>query len=304
MSELTVSSWHRKGRHRLYVNRSDGTNIGYWDLVANEPRPNHPGDHDDLVRYVRQWTAGHADEAAWWMTREQVAGRGWPQSSGDAGNGGRRARGESWTHLAAYPAGAGERAGDERAESPVRALWERVRRTDKGERHWRIGADVEEKVGALLERVAREDLRWRAPIRSVPVGRASSDIDHVFIGSGGVFTINVRHHPRGDVAADGDTIRVNGHDWHYLEKSRHEAARVSRLLSAACGFTVHVEAIVVIVGARHLSVGRPSDGVHVLEASYLTRWLRARCDIHSERVVQTVHNVAQRSTAWRPSAAS
>lgn len=310
MSDLTVNSWHRKGRHRLYLNRADRTTIGYWDLAANEPHPNHPGDLDTLVRHVRQWTAEHPDEAAWWMSPADASAPSGPGVADVASNGSRRDRGtpepatqhETWTDLAGNPAGAEarKRARDLRGDSWVRAVWHRVRGTDKAERTWRIGADGEAKVGAVLERVAARDGRWQPPIHSVPVGSRAADIDHVLIGSGGVFTVNVKHHPHGDVSADRDEVRVNGYDWHYVDKSRHEASRASKLLSTACGFAVHAEALIVIVGAKHVRIARPADGVHLIEVSGLASWLRTRRDLYSDGIAQAIHDAARRSTVWRP----
>lgn len=118
MSELTVNIWHRKGHHRLYVRRpSDRASIGYWDLAANEPHPNHPGDLDILLRRVRQWRAEHPVEAAWWMNPGEV-----PPTS-----------------MTADPVAADvrERRRGRWLPSAVLAFWERARRTDEPERNWR-----------------------------------------------------------------------------------------------------------------------------------------------------------------------
>lgn len=40
--EVTVARWRKYGRDRLYVARSDGTRLGYWDLVTDEPHPERP----------------------------------------------------------------------------------------------------------------------------------------------------------------------------------------------------------------------------------------------------------------------
>lgn len=118
MSEMTVNSWHRKGRHRLYVSRSsDHTSIGYWDLAANEPHPNHPGDLHTLVRYVRRWREEHPVEAAWWMKPDED-----PAEHAFAASAGTDVR---------------EPVPEVRAESPIRTLWKRVRGTDEPERNWR-----------------------------------------------------------------------------------------------------------------------------------------------------------------------
>lgn len=40
--EFVLLRWRRRGRDRLYVARADGTKIGYWDLLNDEPHPESP----------------------------------------------------------------------------------------------------------------------------------------------------------------------------------------------------------------------------------------------------------------------
>jgi hypothetical protein len=39
---VTITRWRKYGRDRLYVARADGTRLGYWDLVTDEPHPDRP----------------------------------------------------------------------------------------------------------------------------------------------------------------------------------------------------------------------------------------------------------------------
>lgn len=118
MSELTVNSWHRKGRHLLYVSRaSDRTSIGYWDLAANEAHPNHPGDLYPLVRAVRRWTQEHPTEAAWWIKPGEEPGAD-------------LVTGRASTAVST-PAPTREQR-----SSALRAFWARVRGTKQPEQNW------------------------------------------------------------------------------------------------------------------------------------------------------------------------
>jgi hypothetical protein len=56
-------------------------------------------------------------------------------------------------------------------------------------------------------------------------GATRGDIDHVVIGPPGVVTINTKHHRRGNVLVDGDTVTVNGRPTAYVAKARQEAER-------------------------------------------------------------------------------
>jgi hypothetical protein len=55
-------------------------------------------------------------------------------------------------------------------------------------------ADRRGRRGSLAVRLPRLADQWRVR-HAVPIGDKGSDIDHVVIGPGGVFTINAKHHP-------------------------------------------------------------------------------------------------------------
>jgi hypothetical protein len=40
--DVTIARWRKYGRDRLYVVHADGTKVGYWDLVTDEPHPERP----------------------------------------------------------------------------------------------------------------------------------------------------------------------------------------------------------------------------------------------------------------------
>jgi hypothetical protein len=112
------------------------------------------------------------------------------------------------------------------------------------ERAWRVGAGGEETIGARLEKLRRHG--WHV-LHAVPVGDRGSDIDHVVIGPGGVWTLNTKTHPGKSVWVGKHQIRVDGHRTDYLRNSRHEADRASRLLTDACGFPVFVKGALVFL---------------------------------------------------------
>jgi hypothetical protein len=150
------------------------------------------------------------------------------------------------------------------------------------ERAWRLGAEGEELVGAQPAKLTAKDPRWRA-LHAVPVGDKGSDIDHLVIGPGGVFTLNSTHHPRARIWVAGDSFRVNGVHQPYVRNSRHEAARAVRLLTTACGFPVTATGVIVPVIADDVVVEREPGDVHVIPRRRLRRWLRRRDEL-SRRV--------------------
>jgi hypothetical protein len=53
--EVTIARWRKFGRDRLYVTLSDGTRVGYWDLVTDEPHPERPELVDLLASAYDRW---------------------------------------------------------------------------------------------------------------------------------------------------------------------------------------------------------------------------------------------------------
>lgn len=155
----------------------------------------------------------------------------------------------------------------------VRTFLARVFGVRNEDRAWRIGADGKEKVAVRVERLCRKDPRWRF-LHAIPVGDNGADIDHLVVGPAGVFTLNAKHHPGAKVWVGGDTLIVNGQRQPYVRNTRHEAARASRLLSAAFGFPVSATGVVVLVGADDIKIKTPPDDVCVIGRFQLVRWLR------------------------------
>jgi hypothetical protein len=81
------------------------------------------------------------------------------------------------------------------------------------ERAWRVGAGGEETVCAKLEKLVIHG--WHV-LHAVPVGDRGSDIDHVVIEHGGVYTVNTKTHPGGKVWVGKRQVRVSGHATNYL----------------------------------------------------------------------------------------
>jgi hypothetical protein len=133
------------------------------------------------------------------------------------------------------------------------------------ERAWRVGADGEETVGARLEKLTAQG--WHV-LHAVPVGTKGSDIDHVLIGPGGVYTLNTKHHPGGKVWVGQHAIKVNGHSVQYLRNSRFEAERASKLLTAAVGWPVFVKPVLIFLTGTlipDVTIKQQPDDVVVLD---------------------------------------
>lgn len=160
---------------------------------------------------------------------------------------------------------------------------------------WYVGALGELEVG---RRLAGLGSGW-CVLHSVPVGTGSSDLDHVVIGPGGVFTINTKHHRGQNVWVGAKRILVNGQSTDHLRNAKYEATRTSKLLSVAARMLVDVTPIIAIVGAKRMTVReRPTDVV-VLREHELVRWLQRHPVTLTPEQVQHVADVAALPAAWK-----
>jgi hypothetical protein len=308
---LVVNRWKRYGKDRLYVGRTDETKVGWWDLLTDEAHPETPADLPALTSAVQMWRSGtenasQQESAPHPAPVPQPVAMPLPSAidviTADEGPTGEPAVGDRpWLDLATNGAGAAarEQAVNAKDAAPVRTLLARALGVHTEERAWRIGADGEEKVAAQLAKLVRKDPRWRV-IHAIPVGTRGSDIDHLVIGPGGVFTINTKHHPGAKIWVGGSTFLVDGHKQPYVRNSRHEAARASDLLANGCGFPVHVEGVIVTVNADDVVVKTQPEGVSVVPRMQVTKWLLRHGPVMDSDTIEAVYEVARRSTTWRP----
>lgn len=241
MSPVEVNRWRRYGHDRLYATRADETKVGWWDLATDEPHPATPDDLAALVDAVAAWRDERAPgvvPAGSTVLTEQAdpaveevvaipAAAAVPETPASAER--------PWIDLATNEPGAEAREQAQAAKDAarVRTFFARTLGVHTDERAWRIGA--EERVAAQLAKVIKKDPRWRV-IHAIPVGTRGSDIDHLVIGLGGVFTANAKHYPGAKIWVGGSTFMVNGTKQPYIRNARHEVTRTADILSAACGF--------------------------------------------------------------------
>lgn len=160
---------------------------------------------------------------------------------------------------------------------------------------WYVGALSELEVGRRLDGLGPG---W-VVLHSVPVGTGSSDLDHVVIGPGGVFTINTKHHRGQHVWVGAKRILVNGQRTDHLRNAKYEATRTSKLLSVAARVRVDVTPIIAIVGAKRMTVRQRPTDVVVLREHELVRWLQRHPVTLTPEQVQHVAAVAAQPAAWK-----
>lgn len=162
---------------------------------------------------------------------------------------------------------------------------------------WFTGAVGEVAVGRELARLDAS-AGWRV-LHAVPVGRRDSDIDHVVVGPAGVFTINTKHHAGKRVSMGRSDLLVSGRNDHYVKSSVFEARRASELLSAAVGFGVVARPVLAFVDAKELPGKRELNGVQIVDASRLVRWLTKQPAIWGTDACAAVARAASHAATWR-----
>jgi Nuclease-related domain len=205
-----------------------------------------------------------------------------------------------WVDLAANRPGQdlAKRAAELRREAPIRTTLARVLGVHTGERAMRIGAKGERLVAARLDGLGDG---WHV-LHAINVRRdRETDVDHVVVGPGGVYCLNTKNRPEKKIIVRGDSFRTNGYREYCVKASRAEARKATRLLSAACGRSVLVHPLIVVVGA-YLEVRQQPTDVTVLRRKDVARWLRRRPVTLLPDEVESIFEQARRSTTWLPKA--
>lgn len=289
MSELamppggtTVARWRRFGHDRLYVKDDSGADLGYWDLLAETAHP-----------CEERWRAAVVAAAASWAGRPVPPVVAPPRVEG--------AVERPWLDLSGNRPGESIRkvADSFQAAAPVRTALGRMLGVRTEATSWRQGAVGEEKVGGQLAKLCRKDPRWRV-LHAIDVGTQGSDIDHLVIGPGGVFTLNAKHHRGAEIWVGGNTVMVNGQRQPYVRNARFEADRAARLLGAACARAVAVRGVVVPVNARDVVVKAQPVDVQVVPRRQLVAWLLRHGETLDDEPIDSIYDAARRSTTWRP----
>jgi hypothetical protein len=139
-------------------------------------------------------------------------------------------------------------------------------------RPWYIGAEGEIAVGREL---AGLPTGWTV-FHAVPIGTLGSDIDHLVVGPGGVFTLNTKHHLGKKIWVGRRAMMVNGRKVPYLRNADYEANRVHKLLSERMSLPPQVHPVLAIVAPKQITIREEPDRVTVLNSRALRSWLEKR----------------------------
>jgi hypothetical protein len=306
----SVNRWRRFGKDLLYVNEADGHAIGWLDLKTGARVIKVPTHAELFQRAVTEWLSAHPEMSSAVMPRlDNSTGEGPPQNSRQLSS--LRADveahrsavanspcddSEPWFDLTKNLPGQSVRtqAIARQREQPVMTWVARALGVHTDERAWRMGEKGEEFVAYELAQLGDH---WRV-LHSIPIGDQGSDLDHLAIGPGGVFSLNTKHHFDASIWVAGNVFMVNGQRTNYLRNSRHEAQRVGKILSAACKMPVRVRGVVVVVNAGSLTIKEQPEGVDVVYRLQLRRWLQEQDLVLEQASVARIFAIARRSSTW------
>jgi len=284
MAQLIERRWNRYGMDRVYVQTTDGIEVGYVDLLVRTVVAKVPEYESELRDCLARWTNAESSAAELGRDRTEESAPSEERNAGD-------------TDLVENSAGSAARAkrDEVNAQAPVANMIARVFGMNTDERSWRVGAKGEEKVGRELAKLGTD---WHV-LHAVEVGSNGSDIDHVVIGPSGVFTLNTKRHPGGKVWINDNAVWVNGHGTDYLRNSRFEASRAGRLLSKACGSIVRVTPALVFVDLDSFTIKHMPDDVHVTTRYQLVSWLRSLPTTLDASAVDAIFATARLGSTWK-----
>jgi hypothetical protein len=200
-------------------------------------------------------------------------------------------------------AGDGPRDWAARLRAEADQLDERARRLREEAKSCDIGADGEEIVGGVLDAGLSELQGWHV-IHSVVISRGGGDIDHVVVGTPGVFTLNTKHHPGKTVWVSGDVYSVAGQPWPYLGAAISEAEKAARRLGAACSFNVRVNPVIVVVGSADLQIPQQPPDVRVVGCDDVVEWLQSLPPVLSRDEAAAIAERAGDPATWFPPSTS
>ncbi len=212
----------------------------------------------------------------------------------------------AWTDLSTNRPGqaAREQADTHLAEMKDRSkFWTGVARVldvKNDERAWRVGAKGEETVGARLDKL--NGYGWHV-LHAVPIGNKDSDIDHLLIGPGGVWTLNTKNHPGKKVWVSPKQVRVDGHVVPYLRNSEFEADRVRRILTEQLGWEPFVKAALVFLTGTlvpDVTIKEMPENVLILDRMDIPRIFKRSTQRLTPDGIAEIYEVARRSTTWHP----
>ncbi|MGW5249384.1 nuclease-related domain-containing protein [Streptomyces sp. NPDC004129] len=304
MADLTVNPWKRHGKDRLYVNLPDGTVVAWADRGTKVITIKVSEHRRDAVVLLRQHLG---DPVTVRTDRPESASPRRPRPAAKAAQQSPpRAKPQHDRRLVPLPAltvaddlakdppGAGIlRDMAHRGPSALERVWSKLTKRPSEWGSWLSGLEGEKRVGRELERLTVHG--WRL-LHGIPTS-SGGDIDHLLIGSGGVFVFNTKRHPGASIWVGDEVAKVNGALYRYPAANKAEAAYVRRVLERYSGIAPEVVPVLVFVDVASV-VRAPTQ--HIVR-TYQEREVSALGPLTGQLTpeqVEALYAVARHKRAW------
>ncbi len=176
---------------------------------------------------------------------------------------------------------------------PGQSVGDRIAELDAERAQWVRGQHGEIRVGDELDHLPEGE--WWV-FHAIPRGPSGTDIDHLVIGVGGVFTVNTKN-VTGNVWVAERTLMVAGAKTNYLPAATHEARDAAARLSRSMNQSINVFPLLVFT--RSITVKAHPTDVRVLEASTVRPWLIALPRVLTPDEAYKVALAADQPSIWR-----
>jgi len=152
----------------------------------------------------------------------------------------------------------------------------------------------ERAMGALF---AQLDDSWTV-LHSIPVGSSGDRLDHLLVGSAGVFAVTTRSHPGEDIAVSGRTVLAGASKFAHIRDAELALGNAERRLSAAVGESLVVTGLLVFVDPKSLSLRAVPKDLEVLSSREVVQWLEAQPEVFDAAEAKRVAEIARLVSTW------
>lgn len=157
---------------------------------------------------------------------------------------------------------------------------------------WARGEQGERLVGAELDTLPLHS--WWV-FHAVPRGSTGTDIDHLVIGVGGVYTVNTKN-VTGSVWVAERALLVDGQRTSYLPAAAHEARDTARRISKRIGTVIDIRPILAFT--RPITIKAMPSDVVVLQAGAVRAWIEKQPHVLTPEQAYEIVVIADKPTTW------
>jgi Nuclease-related domain len=175
---------------------------------------------------------------------------------------------------------------------PGQSVRERIAELDAERAMWARGEQGEILVGEELDRLAPNE--WWV-FHAIPRGGSGTDIDHLVIGVGGVYTINTKN-VSANVWVAERVLMVGGKKTNYLPAATSEARDAARRIATKVGGSVDVRPVLVFT--RPVTIRAMPADVAVLQAGTVRTWLEHQPQVLTPWQAYEIVLIADQQATW------